>query len=64
MKLVSSRRGSKSAKMKTDVEFENPSGSYVKFCTGIGKNDKKIQETTQGEINALQKGIKKCQNEN
>jgi len=46
--------------MKTDVKFENPSDSYVKFLTGIEKSDEKIVEHPQNEVSAPKKGWIVC----
>ena len=44
--------------MKTDVKFKNPSDPYVKFCTGIEKNDGEIVEPPQNEVGAPKRGEK------
>ena len=38
--------------MKTDVKFENPSDSYVKFHIRIEKSDEKIVEHPQNVVSA------------
>jgi len=42
-----SKKGSKCAKMKTNVQFENMKDSYVKFCLRIEKNDEKMRVATK-----------------
>ena len=48
----------KCAKIKPDVKFENPNDSYVKFCPGIEKNDKKMHEPIQDVVSAPHTGMK------
>ena len=57
---VHPKKGSKCAKMKTDVKFENISDSYEKFRPEVEKNDETVLRPSKMRLVPFKRGSKMC----